>query len=126
MGLVQVARPQTESELAVMQCALDASGIHYFVQGAGFGSLYPGPQISAYNARRILVPDSELSMAMEALAPLLKPDPDAVYHWPGFASMLRILGEFLLFGWFVPGKRKQRKSDDPPERTSKTAPFTET
>lgn len=111
MDLVAVACPQSESELAVMQCALEARGVHFFVQGGGFGSLFPGPQIASYNARRIMVPSEELSMAKEALAPLLQPEPEPEYHRPGFPSIFRMVGEFFLFGWFVPGKRKRRKTE---------------
>ncbi|HET8554500.1 MAG TPA: hypothetical protein VFL78_06715 [Rhodanobacteraceae bacterium] len=121
MGLVVVACPQSESELAVMQCALEARGVHFFVQGGGFGSLWPGPQISAYNARRIMVPSSEVSVAREALAPLIQPEPDVPYHRPGFLGILRMIVEFFLFGWFVPGKRKRKdeKSDDASGRTTR-------
>ncbi len=107
MSLVVVARPQSESELSVMLCALEAQGVHFFVQGGGFGSLYPGPQIAACNARRIMVPEAEVAAANEALAPLVRPEPDAQYHWPGAASILRMVVEFCLFGWFVPGKRRK-------------------
>lgn len=113
MGLVVVARPQTEAELAVMQCALQASGVYFFVQGSGFGSLLPGPQISAYNTRRIMVPESEASAAREALAPLVQPDPEASYHWPGLPGILRIIVEFSLFGWCVPGRCRVRRDSAP-------------
>lgn len=91
-----------------MQCALEARGLHFFVQGGGFGSLWPGPQISAYNARRIMVPDAEVPMAREALAPLIQPEPDVQYHWPGLLGIFRMIAEFFLFGWFVPGKRNRK------------------
>lgn len=110
MGLVVVACPQSESELSVMQCALGARGVHFFVQGGGFGSLWPGPQIPAYNARRIMVPGAEVPAAKEALAPLMRPQPDVQYRWPGLLGILRMIAEFSLFGWFVPGK--QRRKDD--------------
>lgn len=109
MSLVVVANPQSESELAVMQCALEARGVHFFVQGGGFGSLLPGPQIAAYNARRIMVPSAEVSAAKDALAPLLQPEPEAEYARPGPLSILRMVGELFLFGWFIPGKRKRKQ-----------------
>lgn len=92
-----------------MQCALEANGLHFFVQGAGFGSLWPGPQIGAYNARRIMVPSSEVPAAQAALAPLIQPEPDVQYQWPSLVSIFRMIAEFGLFGWFVPGKRTRKR-----------------
>jgi hypothetical protein len=61
MSLVPVAWPQSESDLSVMPCTLEAHGIKAFVQGGGFGSMYPGPQIPFFNARRIMVPSENVA-----------------------------------------------------------------
>ena len=119
MSLVVAACPQSESQLAVMQCALEARGVHFFVQGGGFGSLLPGPQIAAYNARRIMVPSSEVSLAKEALEPLLKIHAETEFQRPRLLSIFRMICELFLFGWFVPAKRKitQAESNDSSKRT---------
>lgn len=111
MSLVVIACPQSESELAVMQCALEARGVHFFVQGGRFGSLLPGPQIAAYNARRIMVPSSEASVAKEALAPLLQIHAETEYQRPRLLSIFRMICEFFLFGWFVPAKRRLKQAE---------------
>lgn len=92
-----------------MLCELEARGIHVFVQGAGFGSLWPGTQILWYNARRIMVSESDVPLAKAALAPFTHPvNPIAPYQWPGLLHVLRMLVEIVLISWCVPGSRRQR------------------
>ena len=100
MDLVVAAEPQTESELAVTLCLLEAAGIPAFVS-AGLGSLYPGPQIPSYNTRRVLVPSSCRDDAEAALQTLKPPLPDRT-RW---RDKVRIVLEWSLFFWFIPGNR---------------------
>lgn len=115
MGLVAIAFPQSESELSVMLCTLEAHGIRTFVLGGGFGSLFPGPQIPWYNARRIMVSQSDAPAAREALAVFSRPGVPGTFHWPGLLTVLRMIFEAGVFGWFVPGnrRRRERESDSP-------------
>jgi hypothetical protein len=46
---------------------LEAHQIPCFVDNAGFGGLYPGPRIHAYNTRSIMVPEERLSAALELI-----------------------------------------------------------
>lgn len=105
MSLAIVAEPQTESELAVTLCVLEAAGIPAFVS-AGFGGVYPGPQIPSYNARRVLVPSACRDDALAALQVLQPPLP-ARTRWH---DRVKIVIEYLLFGWFFP--RDRNRSDD--------------
>jgi len=105
MSLVAVAEPQTESELAVMLCVLEAEGIPAFVHNGGFGSLHPGPQIALYNARRVMVPIACQADAAAALLVLEPPMRDRI-TW---RDKLRIVVEVILFGWFIPGPRRRRE-----------------
>jgi hypothetical protein len=100
MDFVVAAEPQTESELAVTLCVLEAAGIPAFVS-AGVGSLYPGPQIASYNTRRVLVPSARRDDAKAALQVLKPPLPDRT-RW---RDKVRIVLESFLFPWFVPGNR---------------------
>lgn len=81
------------------------------MQGGGFDSLLPGPQIAAYNARRIMVPSSQVPLAKEALAPLLKIHAETEYQRPRLLDIFRMVCEFFLFGWFVPEKRKRKQAE---------------
>ena len=105
MSLAVVAEPQTESELAVTLCVLEAAGIPAFVS-AGFGRVYPGPQIPSYNAHRVLVPSVCREDALAALQVLQPPLP-ARTRWH---DRVKIVIEYLLFGWFFP--RDRSRSDD--------------
>ena len=105
MSLAVVAEPQTESELAVALCVLEAAGIPAFVS-AGFGSAYPGPQIPGYNARRVLVPSVCRDEAVAALH-VLQPSLPSRTRWH---DRVKIVIEYLLFGWFFP--RDRSRSDD--------------
>lgn len=71
MTLVVIAHLETESQVAVATSLLAAHEIPHFVQGGGFGGLFPGPQIGSYNARRLLVPQSSAEEATALLAELL-------------------------------------------------------
>jgi hypothetical protein len=103
MSLVPIAAPQTESELAVILCLLEADGIPAFVHNGAFGSLHPGPQIPLYNARRVMVPSACRENAAAALLVLEPPLPDRSTR----RDKLRIVIELILFGWFIPGSRRR-------------------
>lgn len=111
MSLVAIACPQSETEVACMLCELEAAGITTFVQGAGIGSLLPGPQISTYNARRIMVSSSDADAAREVLAKFYAPAAPQGKPWrPGFPSMIRMFLELVFFAWFVPAKKRRGPS----------------
>ena len=107
MSLLVIAYPQSESELSVMLCTLEAHRIPTFVQGAGFGSLYPGPQIAFYNARRIMVPSPFAAEAQEALDIFARQAEPVTFGRPSILNVLRAILELVLFGWFVPGNRRR-------------------
>jgi hypothetical protein len=110
MSLVPIACPQSESELACMLCELEAHGIRTFVQGAGFGSLWPGTQIPWYNMRRVMVSSTDASRASKALAMFTHPvGPSSPYQWPGLLHVLRMLVEVVLISWCVPGGHRRSK-----------------
>lgn len=68
MEFVHVATPNSEPEMAVMVCLLDAYGIQHYVHNRGFGGLYPGMPVGQYNGRRIMVATQQAQEAMELLA----------------------------------------------------------
>ena len=67
MGLVKIHSPETEPELLAVVAMLEAHEIPCFVQNAGFGSLYPGPSIGAFNARAIMVAEEKAAAALELI-----------------------------------------------------------
>lgn len=116
MALVVLAYPDSEAEILTTVALLEAHGIPCHVRGGGFGGLLPGPQIPAYNAKAILVPQESLADARELLA--ARPDEFPAEMVEGnfenrpvspAKSKLRMIAEFLIFGWFVPGSRSSTK-----------------
>ncbi len=96
-----VAMPQTESELAVMVCTLDAYGISHYVHNNGFGGLYPGMQIGLYNVRRLMVRvDQTVEAGLLLNESLASPD-DAEVRLT-IADRFRVVVELLFLGWAFP------------------------
>jgi hypothetical protein len=101
-GFSPVLRPKNEVELVFATALLDALAIPFFVHNRFFGAFYAVPRIGPYNGRTLFVPDDYHATASEALAGI-----------PGRGAYLRsriapcdrprVLAEFMLFGWFVPG-----------------------
>ena len=114
MTLSVVASPEAESDLVVILSLLEAEGIPFFVHGGGVGGLFPGLQINAVNARRVMVPTEYAERAFQALAVLPTasvPEPMPVAS--RIADAIRMLVEFFCMGVFVP-RRDARRPDDTP------------
>jgi hypothetical protein len=117
VALCLIATPESEAELSLLLCELESRDIPVFVQNAGFGGLFPGPSIASYNARRVMVPEDFVEAAQDALQDLAQSthalDDDAndvetasSASLPSrSASALRMVVEFLWFGWFMPRRR---------------------
>lgn len=102
MTLVAIANLDSESQAVVVTSLLDAHDIPHFIQGSGFGGLFPGPQIGSYNTRRLLVPHSCVDRARELLADLAQETPESPTPPQGIWPKLRLVLEALLLGWFIP------------------------
>lgn len=108
--MVPVFKPQDPVELALVESALEAHGIPYFVHNRGFGSLYPGPQIAHYNDRTVMVPESAVEAAREVLAQFHDPtETSAPEEAPKSSAWdkVRVIAEALLGGWFVPRSKRR-------------------
>jgi hypothetical protein len=111
VALVRVFSPEAEADLVAVVAMLEAHDIPCFVHGAGFGSLYPGPQIYGYNTRAIMVSEENAAAALELIRDF-DSQPGDLHAGPRPPSgRLRTLIEFLLFGWFVPGRRAPRSRE---------------
>ena len=110
MSLIAVLRPDSEAELATTVAMLEARGVPCFVRGGGIGSLLPGVQVESFNARAIMVPEDRANEAIALIADLRGPADDGDDKTPPPPpSKLRTLAEFLLFGWFIPGRRHPKR-----------------
>jgi len=110
MALVPVLTPQSESEIAVVTSLLEAHDIPVFIHGRHLGSLLPGLQIGNYNTQRIMVPEERVADAQELLSEFRKNDASATSAPLPWLDRLRVVLESMLFGWLVPGVRKDKKA----------------
>src|SRR5918993_4105606 len=94
-------------EIVAIVAMLEAHEVPCFVHNAGFGGLYPGPQINAYNTRAIMVPEEMVLTALELLKDFHAYPSEELPAKPAFT--LRAALEFLFFGWFVPGHRNKKE-----------------
>ena len=103
MALVRLVSPDSDPEIVAIVAMLEAHGIPSYVRGGGFGGLFPGVQINAYNTRDIMIPEEQTAAALELLKDFQSqpPEPEADIP-PRKSGRLRNLFELLLFGWFVP------------------------
>lgn len=102
MSLQVVACPESESDLALAVCLLEAHGIPHLVHGGAFGALLPGPPIAGWNARRIMVPAAFVEEARHLLADVvvvpLASEPESA---PAPGTLRKAL-EAWLPAWFAP------------------------
>jgi hypothetical protein len=83
---------------------LEAHDIPCFVRNAGFGGLYPGPQIDLYNSRAVMIPEEKASMALQLIAEF-QGSPTSVPTNYSTSGNVRAFVEMCLFGWFNPSGR---------------------
>ena len=109
-GLVELFSPRSEAELLLLRSVFDDAGIYFFVKNDAFGSLAVGPQIEHYNRKTIYVRPEELEEARALLEEFL--DKTALGDPAGhedlrLTDVLRMVLELLVFGWFMPGRRRR-------------------
>lgn len=104
-------KPENEMELSLLKSIFESEGIQYFVHNDHFGSLQIGPQIDLFNARMIMVPENQYAKAEELLSAYIRntqeDKPENFKSQYSLAEKIRIIIEAILFGWFVPRKRKK-------------------
>lgn len=112
---VNLYTPLNEMELSLIKSILDGEGIRYFVRNDNFGSLEVGPRISLFNGKMVTVPEDRYEEAKELLADFIaKTRQPAGNTLKGYSlfDKLRMVVEFLFFGWVMPGKARRRAKDD--------------
>ncbi len=113
MEFVPVAIPQSESELSVMVCVLEANDIPHFVQNRDFGGLFPGMKMHLINGQRVMVPIDQFFEATELLSVFREPPTDFETDIKlAFRDRLRTIAELLLVGWSFPMKYERVRRDD--------------
>ena len=101
--------PRNEVELAMIRSILDGENIPYLVHNDHFGSLKIGPVIDLYNAKTIMVEERHRERARELISDFLRSvSPESEQPDPRYSlfDKIRMVIEMLLFGWIVPGKKR--------------------
>ncbi|MEE8138015.1 MAG: DUF2007 domain-containing protein [Thermoanaerobaculia bacterium] len=110
--MVQLYSPESESQLLVLRSVFEDARIPYFVHNDAFGSLLAGPRIAHLNRKMILVHRADLDEARALLGEFLEKttsgrDAERASRY-SLRDKLRMVLEFLIFGWFLPGRRQPR------------------
>lgn len=105
--MIKLHSPVNEAELALIESILMGEGIPYYVHNNYLGTLRIGPPIELFNKKTIMVPPDFEERARELLADFLEKTAEPQVEWTKYSILdkLRIVAEFLIFGWFIPGKR---------------------
>lgn len=92
----------------------DTEGIHYFIHNDHFGSMRVGPQIDLFNKKAIMVAAEDADRARAIIASLIEghPPEEDVQERYSIGQKLRMVFEAVLFGWFVPGKKRRKGLSD--------------
>lgn len=111
--MIDLYSPRNENELLLLRSILDDAGVHYFVKNDVFGSLTVGPQIELYNRKILCVSDSDAEETRQIIREFLtridEPGSAAPETRYSTGDKLRMIAEFLLFGWIMPGRRSQKR-----------------
>ena len=108
---VHLYSPQNEIELTLLKSIFDSESIPYFIRNDRFGSLEVGPWIGLYNAKMIEVRDDQIERAKELLTDYLEKTREHIEGPSKKYSVLdkvRMVIEFLLFSWIMPGKIRHK------------------
>jgi len=107
--MIELYSPQNEPELALLRSILDAEGIEYFVANDMFGSMEVGLSIRLFNKKTIMVRDDQFERAKELLSDYMENtrEKDKVVRSKySLFDKVRMVLEFLLFGWVMPGRKR--------------------
>ena len=101
--------PKDELQLAMIRGLLDSEGIQYFVLNDNFGSMRVGPQIDLLNKKTIMVAPEDAERAKEIISSLVESDlqDDGEPGHYAIGQKFRMVIEAMLFGWFVPGRKRK-------------------
>ncbi|GAB4487083.1 MAG: hypothetical protein OHK006_15710 [Thermodesulfovibrionales bacterium] len=97
-----------------MLCSiLESEGIGYYIRNDIFGSMEVGVQIPFFNAKTIMVSEEDAERAQELIGDYIRETaetPGSQDKPPETRGRFRMLLEFLLFGWILPGGRGRRQT----------------
>jgi hypothetical protein len=109
--MIKIYSPNDELELSMIRGVLDTEGIHFFIHNDHFGSMRVGPQIDLFNKKAIMVATEDAGRAREIISDLLErhlPEEKEQTQY-SIGQKLRMVCETIIFGWFIPGKKRRKE-----------------
>lgn len=93
----------------MLRSLLADAAIPFFVENDNLGSMLAGPRIASYNRKRILVHEEDFEEARGLLEIAPRPAAEEARPQGPYSALdkARMVAEFLLFGWFLPGRRRR-------------------
>ncbi len=70
--MIEIYKPKTESEAAVITSLMEAYGINHFMRGGAFSKMYPGPVSNSLNAQALMVQEDQAELARQLLREFLE------------------------------------------------------
>jgi hypothetical protein len=111
--MIKVYSPQNEVDLSIIRSFLEGEPIPCFIHNDHFGSLRIGPVIELYNAKTLMVNEEDYDRAKELISDYLN---NTRYDQKEFTTeyslfdKIRVIVEVIIFGWIMPGTRKNWKN----------------
>ena len=113
--MINLYSPKDELELLFIKSLLDGEKIPYYVQNDHFGSLQIGIKIPLFNAKMIMVHEKDMETSKELISEFLKntkPENNLTTPEYTLSDKIRLILEFLMFGWIMPGRKWSKKKTD--------------
>ena len=112
--MIKIYSLYDELELSIIRGVFDAEGIHYFILNDHFGSMRVGPQMDLINEKSIMVDPDDVDRAKGIIANLIgRQDPEEEKQTKySIGQILRMFFEAVLFGWFIPERKRRIKPPD--------------
>lgn len=106
--MIKIHSPNDELELAMIRGVFESEGIPYFIHNDHFGSMRVGPQIDLLNKKTIMIAPEDAGRAREIVVDLVGTQVPEEQEQTEYSleQKLRMILETLLFGWFIPGKKR--------------------
>jgi len=111
--MIKLYSPESEVELAMLKGIFETASIPIFVHNDNFGSMKTGIQIELFNKKTIMVSEQHFEKARIIIENFIgnseksKPEQEASAKY-SFWDKVRMVFEALVFGWVMPGQRRQK------------------
>jgi hypothetical protein len=110
--MIPLYSPKNDLELLLMKSLLQNARIYYFVQNENFSTQYIGVKVDGYNKATIFVEEDRYEEAKKIIEEAIN---NQIRFKLSFLDKLRLVFEFILTGWFIPGRCNKKMKDEQDE-----------